>query len=68
MSKNQGFEITERHILPEEISKYDEAFLTGTAAEITPIRSIDNINFNIGDNTTTFKFMGDFSNLVSKTS
>ena len=68
MSKNQGFEITERHILPEEISKYDEAFLTGTAAEITPIRSIDNINFNIGDNTTTFKFMGDFSNLVSNTS
>ena len=68
MSKNQGFEITERHILPEEISKYDEAFLTGTAAEITPIRSIDNINFNTGDNTTTFKFMGDFSNLVSKTS
>ena len=68
MSKSQGFEITERHILPEEISKYDEAFLTGTAAEITPIRSIDNINFNTGDNTTTFKFMGDFSNLVSKTS
>ena len=68
MSKNQGFEITERHILPKEISKYDEAFLTGTAAEITPIRSIDNINFNTGDNTTTFKFMGDFSNLVSKTS
>tara|TARA_Y100000590_G_scaffold415362_1_gene513074 strand:- start:439 stop:1323 length:885 start_codon:yes stop_codon:yes gene_type:complete len=68
MSKDQGFEITERHILPEEISKYDEAFLTGTAAEITPIRSIDNINFNTGDNTTTFKFMGDFSNLVSKTS
>ena len=68
MSKSQGFEITERHILPKEISKYDEAFLTGTAAEITPIRSIDNINFNTGDNTTTFKFMGDFSNLVSKTS
>ena len=68
MSKKQGFEIKERHILPEEIIKYDEAFLTGTAAEITPIRSIDNINFNIGDNTTTFKFMGDFSNLVSKTS
>ena len=68
MSKNQGFEIIERHILPEEISKYDEAFLTGTAAEITPIRSIDNINFNIGENTTTFKFMGDFSNLVTKIS
>ena len=64
MSTSQGFQIIERHIMPEEISKYDEAFLTGTAAEITPIRSIDKINFNTGDNTTTFKFMSDFSELV----
>ena len=43
--------------MPEEISKYDEAFLTGTAAEITPIRSIDDVNFTTGDNTITFKFI-----------
>tara|TARA_B100000965_G_scaffold236447_1_gene198136 strand:- start:137 stop:703 length:567 start_codon:yes stop_codon:yes gene_type:complete len=64
MSTSQGFQIIERHIMPEEISKYDEAFLTGTAAEITPIRSIDDINFTTGDNTITFKFMSDFSELV----
>ena len=64
MSTSQGFQIIERHIMPEEISKYDEAFLTGTAAEITPIRSIDNVNFTTGDNTITFKFMSDFSELV----
>ena len=64
MSTSQGFQIIERHIMPEEISKYDEAFLTGTAAEITPIRSIDDVNFTTGDNTITFKFMSDFSELV----
>ena len=44
---------------------YDEAFLTGTAAEITPIKSIDNINYNTGDNSRTFKFMQDYSALVN---
>ena len=67
MATSQGFKIIEKYIKPEEIAKYDEAFLTGTAAEITPIRSIDNVNFTIGDNTTTFKFMQDFSNLVKNT-
>ena len=67
MATEQNFKIIERHILPNEISGYDEAFLTGTAAEITPIRSIDNINFQIGDDTKTFKFMSDFSDLVNDT-
>jgi branched-chain amino acid aminotransferase len=65
MAKEQGFKITVKHILPDEIKNYDEAFLTGTAAEITPIRSIDNVNFITGDNTTTYKFMSDFSELVN---
>ena len=64
MVTDQGFKITEKHILPSEIDNYDEAFLTGTAAEITPIKSIDNINFSTGDNSTTFKFMSDFSEMV----
>ena len=66
MVTQQGYKITERHILPSEINRYDEAFLTGTAAEITPIKSIDNVSFNTGDNSTTFKFMGDFSDMVKK--
>ena len=68
MATDQGFKIIERHILPEEIGNYNEAFLTGTAAEITPIKSIDNVNFATGDNTTTFKFMSDFSELVNNSS
>ena len=63
--KNKGFDLLEKHILPDEINQYDEAFLTGTAAEITPIKSIDEISYNIGNNTTSFELMNDFTNLVN---
>ncbi len=63
---DQGFTVLEKHIKPEEISNYDEAFLTGTAAEITPIQSIDQVSFKTGDNSTTFQFMKDFTELVNK--
>ena len=67
MATEQGFKIIVSHILPDEIENFDEAFLTGTAAEITPIRSIDNVNFITGESTTTYKFMSDFSKLVNNT-
>ena len=65
MVKNQGFNIIEKYILPNEINKYDEAFLTGTAAEITPIKSIDAINYSTGKNTISYKLMNDFTELVN---
>ena len=63
--KKKGFNLVEKHILPEDIGKYDEAFLTGTAAEITPIKSIDKISYNVGDKTTSYSLMNDFTNLVN---
>ena len=65
INKKKGFNLIEKHILPEEIKNYDEAFLTGTAAEITPIKSIDRINYNVGDNTVSYKLMSDFTDLVN---
>ena len=64
MVNKQGFNVIEKHLMPEEINNYDEAFLTGTAAEITPLQSIDSIIFKTGENTKTFQFMQDFHNLV----
>ena len=64
MLKKQGFDVQEKYIKPQEINYYDESFLTGTAAELTPISLIDNKKFLVGENTTTFKLMNDFSNLV----
>lgn len=65
MVKKQGFNLVEKHILPNEIRNYDEAFLTGTAAEITPIKSIDDIKYATGKNTTSYKLMNDFTDLVN---
>ena len=64
MVANHGFKVTEKYLKPEEISNYDEAFLTGTAAEITPIQSIDEHLFKTGEDTQTFKFMQEFHDLV----
>jgi branched-chain amino acid aminotransferase len=61
----KGFNLIEKHILPNEIDQYQEAFLTGTAAEITPIKSIDEINYKVGNNTVSFELMNDFTSLVN---
>ena len=41
IAKSKGIKVIERTIEPSEISQASEAFFTGTAAEVTPIRSID---------------------------
>ena len=68
MVKKQGFNLTEKYIKPDEITNYDEAFLTGTAAEITPIQSIDDVKFKTGHNCITYKFMQDYSEIVNTVS
>ena len=68
MVKKQGFNLIEKYIKPDEITNYDEAFLTGTAAEISPIQSIDDVKFKTGHNCITYKFMQDYSELVNTVS
>ncbi len=48
LAKDMGYEIVERHIAPEDLANATEAFLTGTAVEVTPISSIGDYNFNPG--------------------
>jgi len=42
LARELGYTIHERRILRDEVYCADEAFFTGTAAEITPIRELDN--------------------------
>ena len=63
--KIQGFNLIERYIKPEELKNFDEVFLTGTAAEITPVKSIDSLKFKTGDESTTFQFMKDYRKIVT---
>ncbi|MCX7086835.1 MAG: aminotransferase class IV [Methylococcales bacterium] len=42
IAREQGFEVIEKRITRDEIYVADEAFFTGSAAEVTPIRELDN--------------------------
>jgi branched-chain amino acid aminotransferase len=48
LAKRRGIKVIERGIMPEELIKTDEVFLTGTAAEVTPVQSIDDYKFTVG--------------------
>ena len=52
IAKNEGIKVIERDIYPNEISKAEEIFLTGSAVEVTPVGKIDNQNFKVGNITT----------------
>ena len=41
LARDMGIEVVRRRITREEIYICDECFLTGTAAEVTPIREVD---------------------------
>jgi len=64
LAKKNNIKIIEKRILPRELLKADEIFLTGTAVEITPISQIDNKKFNVGK--ITKKLISLFSDLVEK--
>lgn len=46
--KEKGVQIVERHIELSELESFQECWLTGTAAEVTPVASIGNFSFDVG--------------------
>ena len=48
LARQRGYNVVERHIRPEELSNFDECFLTGTAAEVTPVSEIGDFRFKPG--------------------
>ncbi|KLT72657.1 branched-chain amino acid aminotransferase [Neisseria arctica] len=49
IAKEIGLEVVEKRITRDELYIADEVFFTGTAAEVTPIREIDNRQIGIGE-------------------
>ena len=47
LAKSKNIKIVERKIKPDELSKFVGCFLTGTAAEVTPVSQIDKYKFNV---------------------
>ena len=62
IAKRNNIKVIEKRILPKELLKADEIFLTGTAVEITPVSQIDSKKFSVGE--VTKKLVSLFSNLV----
>ncbi len=48
MLTEKGIKVNERHIMPEELEGFEQAWLTGSAAEVTPINQIGDYSFEVG--------------------
>ena len=48
MLRDRGITVNERHIYPEELSSFEQCWLTGTAAEVTPVGQIGDYTFEVG--------------------
>jgi len=49
IAKTKSIEVVERKIKPEEMTDFVGCFLTGTAAEVTPVSQIDKNKFSVCD-------------------
>ena len=64
LARARGYEVIERAIMPEELNDAQEMFVTGTAAEVTPIAQIaDDHTFEVGE--ITKSLMQDYDDLVN---
>ena len=48
LARQRGYQLVERAIMPEELATFSECFLTGTAAEVTPVSEIGPYRFTPG--------------------
>ncbi|MDX1731178.1 MAG: aminotransferase class IV, partial [Aurantimonas coralicida] len=62
LAKRRGIEVRERAIMPEELADFDECFLCGTAAEVTPVSEIAEWRFTPGE--TTRRLVEDYTAVV----
>ena len=62
LAKARGIEVITRAIMPEELGSFTECFITGTAAEITPVSEIGEHHYKPGKITETL--LNDYMELV----
>lgn len=62
LAEKRGIQIVERYIKPEELGDFTEIFVTGTAAEVTPVGEIDQHRFTPGK--VTEALLTDYETLV----
>jgi len=62
LAQAHGIEVIERAIFPDELEGFEQCFLTGSAAEVTPVSEIGPTRFEVGAITKTL--FEDYTNLV----
>jgi branched-chain amino acid aminotransferase len=62
LAKARQIKVVERAIMPDELAKAQEVFVTGTAAEVTPVTEIGEYKFPVGP--ISKQLMADFDKLV----
>jgi branched-chain amino acid aminotransferase len=64
LARRRGIEVVERAIWPDELESFEQMFITGSAAEVTFIRSAGPWNFEIGD--LSRQLQRDYDDLVNR--
>ncbi|MDB5419815.1 MAG: branched-chain amino acid aminotransferase [Phenylobacterium sp.] len=64
LAREKGFEVVERHIEPQELAGFSECFVTGTAAEVTPVAEIGEYTFRPGN--ISLSLMDDYAKMVRR--
>jgi branched-chain amino acid aminotransferase len=64
LARERGYELVERHIQPEEMAGFEECFIVGTAAEVTPVAEVGEYRFTPGKISLTR--MDDYARLVRR--
>ncbi|EKF43568.1 branched-chain amino acid aminotransferase [Nitratireductor indicus] len=62
LAQRRGIEVVERAIMPEELEGFEQCFLSGTAAEVTPVSEIGPYKFEVGE--ISRLLMNDYANEV----
>ena len=55
LAKKRQIKINERKIMPDELAGFEQCFIVGTAAEVTPVGEIGPWNFTVGDMVKTLR-------------
>jgi len=63
LARKRGVEVNERAIWPEELESFEQMFLTGTAVEVTRVKSVGPWKFEVGD--LTRQISKDYDDLVN---
>lgn len=64
LARRHGVEVSERAIWPEELESFEQCFITGSAAEVTFVRSVGPWNFEVGD--LSRQLARDYDDLVNR--